>query len=274
MLRDIRYDFKRTFLGTFTLISDLMIILISVGVAYLVVARGVSQETALTLAQQSFSIFGAVSGDLIAVLAVLSSYFYFGKDKANDVLESVIALPVTRSRLIGTRYLANVSSMLLAFVIGTGFYELILYEQIGMVLAPQYLLFLIWVFLVEVASFTGLVYLASQFLRTQGGILGFAIALFMIFGIFWSVDIPLLILYFMNLTAGTNAYVQNQLILQAISPIGYSRIAAFLIAPSNGAGVVLNAAQFGITELSVGLVGLLWTIIPISLALYIGKRRD
>lgn len=273
-MRDILYDFKRTFTGKYTIVASLIIILVAVGVAFLATSSGIVPRPGRSLAQRSFTEFGSFSGALIPILASLSSYFYYGKDKANDVLESVITLPVTRARLIISRFVANVGSLLLAFAVGVLFYELILYELAGTYLSAYYVSYLVWVYLVEIAAFTGLVYLASQFLKSQGGILGLVVALSLVFGLFWENDIIVLILYAANIPIASTLYIQYRLILEAISPAGYSIFSVFLIVPTNSDGTLLNASQFGVTSFSVALLGLGWMLLPISLAVYIGRRRD
>lgn len=273
-MRDILFDFRRTFLGRYTMIAFLIIILVSVGTAYLVTLSGQSPRSNLGLLEVSFSEFGGVLGTVIPILATLSSYFYYGKDKANSVIESIVTLPVTRGRLIFSRYFANVSSMVLAFVIGLGIYQIILYEEMGVYLSLYHSLFLIWAILVEIAAFTGLVYLASQFLESQAGILGIALALILIFGLFWNGDITYLVLHFANISLYTNAYVQGKLIMEAVSPGGYAMFAVFLYAPSNGNGVALTASTFGVTQLTVYLLGLSWMLIPTVLAILVGRKRD
>lgn len=273
-MRDFVYDFRRTFFGRYTLIASIIVILVAMGTGYLVTESGLLPPTNLDLAQVSFKEFGTLSGTLLPILASLSSYFYYGKDKANDVLDSVITLPVTRGRLILSRFIANVSSLMLAFAIGVGIYELILYEVMGTYLSLYYVLYLIWVYLVEIAAYTGLVYLASQFLRTQVSILGFAVGLLLIFGIFWIGYIVHLTLYAFNIPTDSTAFVQDSLYFYAVSPGGYANFAIFLLIPANSAGTLLKASQFGVTSISVGLLGIGWLVLPILLAVYIGRRRD
>ncbi len=256
------------------MIAMLIIVLVAVGAAYLVTLNGVLPRTKLDLVQRSFSEYDSISGALIPILATFSSYFYFGKDKANNVLDSIIALPVTRGRLISSRYFANVSSMLVAFAIGAGVFELIIYEDLGQYLSLNYVLFLIWVYFVEISAFTGLVYLASQYIESQAGILGFAIGLFLIFGLFWNSDIANLVLHSANITIGSNAYIQDKLYFNIASPGGYAALSSFFLVPSNSTGEMLNAASFGITPIVEYLVGLLWLSVPILLAVIIGRSRD
>ncbi len=272
--KDIMYDFRRTFTGRYTIIAMLLIILVAAGAAYLVTLNGVLPRTNLDLVQRSFSEFDSISGVMIPILASFSSYFYFGKDKANNVLESIITLPVTRGRLISSRYLANVSSMLVAFAIGAGVFELILFEDLGQYLSLHYLLFLIWVYFVEISAFTGLVYLASQYIDSQAAILGFVIGLFLIFGVFWNSDITYLVLHSANISTGSNMYIQDRLYFNVASPGGYAPLSSFFLVPSNSTGETLNAASFGVTPFVVYLVGILWALVPILLGIAIGRKRD
>lgn len=229
----------------------------------------------LGLATSSFAIYGEIFGLFIPVLASLSAYFYFGKDKASGVLESVITRPVTKGRIIMSRYIANVGSMLVAFAVGAVIFELFLHRGTGSYLPVNYLALLIWTYLVEIAAFTGLIYLISQFLRSQGAILGVAIGIFMVFGFFWSTAIsPLLLLYVFHVQAGTNLYTHYSIILDAISPSGYTSLVTFLLASTNVFGITVNTTTFGVTKISVAIIGIVWVIIPILLGFVFGRKKD
>lgn len=237
-----------------------------------------SPNTAITTigaASLSFDIFAAIFGLFIPILASLSAYFYFGKDRASGVLESVITRPVTKGRIIMSRYTANVGSLVIAFAVGTGVFELFLHQGTGTYMTLPYAASLIWTYFVEIAAFTGIIYLVSQFLKSQGAILGIAIALFLIFGIMWSgVFEPLILKYLAHVISGTNAYQQDVIILNALNPAGYPSLMSSYIAQVNAFGTTFNPAQFGITRTSLAAIGLIWAIIPILVAFLVGRRRD
>lgn len=222
-----------------------------------------------------FNVFAALFGLIIPILASLSAYFYFGKDKASGVLESVITRPVTKGRIILSRYIANVGSMIVAFAIGTAVFNIFLYRATGSTLSLDYAGSLIWSYFVEIAAFTGIIFLVSQYVKSQGGILGIAIALFLIFGVMWSTVItPLLLTYVFHAISGTNTYQQLTIYFDVLNPAGYSSLMAFFISPISLTGASIDAAKFGVTRLSLTVVGLLWFLVPIILAFVIGRRRD
>lgn len=228
------------------------------------------------VASLAFTVFAALFGLFIPLLAGLSAYFYFGKDRASGVLESVITRPVTKGRIILSRYIANVGSMVIAFAIGTAVFDLFLYRATGANLSLEYAGSLIWTYFVEIAAFTGFTYLASQFLKSQGAILGVAVSLFLVFSIVWSFIIsPLLLTFVFHAVAGTNTYQQLTVYFDMINPAGYSSLMLFLISPvSSIGGGSIDAAKFGVTQISVAIIGLLWILVPIILAFVIGRKRD
>lgn len=227
------------------------------------------------VANFAFQLYAAIFGIFIPLLASLSAYFYFGKDRASGVLESVITRPVTKGRIILSRYIANVSSLTVAFAIGVAVFDLFLYRGIGSYLTTSYAGSLIWSYFVEIAAFTGLIYIASLYLRSQGAILGVAIGLFLVFALFWTGIIePLLMTYVFHVIAGTNAYQQLEVYFYAINPASYGSLMAFFISPTTLLGVPTDAAKFGVTQISVAAVGLIWFLIPIILAFTVGRRRD
>lgn len=231
-----------------------------------------SQESIASLV---FTVFAEFFGFLIPIIATLSAYYYFGKDKASGVLESVITRPVTKGRIILSRYLANVSSMIIAFAVGTAVFDIFLYHATGANLSLAYAGSLVWTYFVEITAFTGLIYLVSQYARSQGAILGAAIALFVVFGFLWAGIIsPLLLQYVFHAVSGTNYYSQLTVYLNAINPGGYSSLMVSFISPLSAFGSITNASQFGVNRISLSIVGLLWFVVPILLAFLIGRRRD
>lgn len=227
------------------------------------------------IAKLSFDIFAGVFGLLIPLFASLSAYFYFGKDRASGVLESVITRPVTKGRIIMSRYTANLGSLIIAFAVGTGLFEIFLKMGTGSYMTASYAGSLIWTYFVEIAAFTGIIYLVSQFLKSQGAILGVIIALFFVFAVLWSGLLePLILNHVFHVIAGTNIYEQYSIILSALNPAGYPSLVTSYIAQVNAFGTTFNPALFGITQASLAAIGLIWIIVPILIAFVIGRRRD
>lgn len=231
--------------------------------------------TTVGVASLSFEIFSALFGVFIPILASLSAYYYYGKDKTSGVLESVITRPVTKGRIILSRYIANVGSLILAFAIGTALFNIFLYQATGTALTAYYAGSLIWTYFVEITAYTGIIYFVSQFLKSQGAILGVAIGLFVVFGLLWTgLLAPLILTYVFHAVAGTNAYQQYTIYLDIFNPSGYSSLMSFLISPIGLVGGTIDAAKFGVTQLTVTITGVLWVVIPILVSYVIGRRRD
>lgn len=231
--------------------------------------------SSLGTATFAFQVYGAIFGLLIPLLSSLSAYFYFGKDKASGVLESVITRPVTKGRIILSRYVANVGSLVLAFAIGVAVFDLFLYRGLGANLTPYYAVSLIWSYFVEIAAFTGIIYIASQYMRSQGAILGTAIGIFLVFALFWSGVIePLLLIYGFHAVAGTNLYQQYEVYMDAINPASYGALTLLFITKHNTLGNTIDLAKFGVTQVSIAAIGLIWFIVPIAIAFITGRKRD
>lgn len=239
---------------------------------------GYAPQTILTsifLAQLSFSIYGLVFGFLIPFLAALSAYFYFGKDRANGVLESVITRPVTKGRLILSRYIANVGSLMIGLVIGAVIFEAFLSRATGSFLPLNYSLSLIWVYLVEIGAFTGIVYVLSQFLKSQGAILGIGLGLTVLFTFLWDgLVTPLLLTYVIHAVSGTSTYQYYTVILEAINPSSYSTLVVSYMGTLANLSNVLDVTKYGITEATLAMIGLLWLLVPIVVAFVSGRKRD
>ncbi len=269
------YDLKRSFTGKFTIFSILFIALISWAATYLFSANSVVVEstTGIGVANAAYTIYSSLVSELVTLLAVMSSYFYYGKDKANGVLESIICRPVTKGRLVLSRYLANVSSLIVAFVIGAGIFEYFLYRNAGVYLTTYYFAALIWMYLVEIAALTGVIYLATQFLRTQGAILGVALLVFFVFGLFWTDIVYVISLYALHFTSGSSAYNMTLIIMHAVSPAGYSSVIGYYLIPLS-LSHNFNPSQYGLTLTSVMSLGISWLIVPIALAFVLGRKKD
>lgn len=231
--------------------------------------------TTVGIAAISFEIFAAIFGIFIPLIAALSAYFYYGKDKVNGVLESVITRPVTKGRIILSRYTANVGSLVIGFAIGTAVFNIFLYQATGTALTTAYAGSLIWTYFVEIAAYAGIIYFVSQFLKSQGAILIVAVGLFLALGLLWTGLLqPLILTYGFHAIAGTNAYQQYTIYLDILNPSGYSSLMSFLISPVGIIGGTIDASKFGVTQMSVAIVGILWVVVPILVSYVIGRKRD
>src|SRR3989442_3760704 len=135
--------------------------------------------------------FPGVFGFFIPLMAIIGTYSSYGKDRLTGVLESVLARPVTKRGLAMSRFLSTVLSFTLASAAAVGVVDLLLNSIGGSFLDQSYVLSIIAGLVVEVAAFTGLIFLLSHLLRSTGALLGISIVLFVVLDFFWSLIILL-----------------------------------------------------------------------------------
>lgn len=240
-------------------------------------------STTATSSQVNSAFFGSemsLLGLFVPLMAAVSAYMTYGKDRTGQVLESVLVRPVSRRGLIATRYLANTSAVFIAAVISLAVSSLMFDHYLGKYLPLDTFLYGLWAVFIGIAGFIGLVYLASNFLKSQGALLGFAIALFFVFDLFWSFLplIPELISFeLLKLTSGTLPYAHFMVDMTYVTPTGFTTIANYLV--SGGTNLAYNVqgvtlAQQGVTPLALIITGLVWIAVPLAVAIYAYSRRD
>jgi len=135
--------------------------------------------------------FSTILGLAIPLMAIIGSYSSYGKDRLTGVLESVLARPVTRRGLAMSRFLSTIVAFTIASAAAVGVVDLLLNSIGGSFLDQSYVLSIIAGLVVEVAAFTGLIFLLSHLLRSTGALLGISIVLFVVLDFFWSLIILL-----------------------------------------------------------------------------------
>src|SRR5438105_12707094 len=128
----------------------------------------------------------------IPLMAIIGSYSSYGKDRLTGVLESVLARPVTRLGLATSRFLSSLIAFTIASAAAVGVVDLLLNSIGGSFLEQSYVLAIIAGLLVEVAAFTGLIFLLSHLLKSTGALLGISIVFFIVLDFFWGLIILLL----------------------------------------------------------------------------------
>ena len=214
---------------------------------------------------------------LIPILGIFSAYFYYGKDKASGVLESIITRPVTKGRIFASRFIGGAVSFLVALVVAEALSDIIIYKYTGSLLSSSYFFSILGGYLVEAIAFSGLIYLVSQFLKSQGGILGAGIGLFFVMVLFWS-DLMALVLFALHVDSAVKSGVVAALALDTISPGTFPSLVIDLrsgvYGSTLGIGQGYLASSVGITTVSVVLVGLAWLLIPALASFFLARSRD
>lgn len=238
-----------------------------------------------TVAQVNSQFFGTemtIVGFFIPLMASLSAYFTFGKDKTSGVLESTLSRPVTRRSLILSRYVANITAVFAAAIASFAVSSVTFsyYEGQGLPLGSTvYGLFGI---LVSICAFVGIVYFASGMLRTQGQVLSVAIGIFFIFDFFWTnIIAPVIPFIFitavLKTTSGSIAFLAGYITMFYFSPSGYMNIASYIVTgttPFYVSSGSITMSQLGISTTKFITGGILWIILPLILAVEAFNRKD
>jgi ABC-2 type transport system permease protein len=206
---------------------------------------------------------------LIPIMAIFSAYFYYSKDKTSGVLESIIARPITKGKLMISRFAGNSVSFLVGLLISFGLADIILKHYTGVYISSGTFATMLLGYLVEAVGFAGLIYLITQFEKTQGQILGTGIGLLFILGFMWT-TVSEAILFIFHITSTTH-FLKDLLVLDSISPSYFPDIIADY---HLGVYSSISASSAGINIYSVALIGLAWILIPSLLALYFARKRD
>ena len=214
---------------------------------------------------------------LIPILGIFSAYFYYGKDKASGVLESIITRPVTKGRIMVSRFTGGALSFLAAIFIALALTDLLVLKYTDTALSASSFASILLGYTVEAIGFAGIVYFVSQFVKSQGGILGIGIGLFFIMVIFWSILMDI-ILFEVHANLAVKAGVVETIILNSISPAYFPTLVLDYHTNSYGSilgvGSGILASSVGITLASVVIVGIIWVVVPPLASFFLARSRD
>ncbi len=231
-----------------------------------------NQVSPTSISNLFFAIVDSLFGFMIPILAIFSAYLYFSKDKTNGVMESILSRPVTRGRLIVSRFTANVIVSLVAVAAGILTLDILSARFTGSLMSAFVVENIIWMFFVVATGFIGIIYLLTQFFRSTGSILGISVSLYIVLSLLWTfLIVPLLLLLFAHGSTGTLLYDRDYLIINSLNPAGYPRLVG-LYAFGNSTGISLST--LGLTLPVLIGVGLAWIIIPFALAYLLARNRD
>ncbi|MCL4340984.1 MAG: ABC transporter permease [Candidatus Thermoplasmatota archaeon] len=215
---------------------------------------------------------------LIPILGIFSAYFYYGKDKASGVLESIITRPVTKGRVMVSRFTGGAMSFLAGLLIALALSDLIVLKYTGSALSNSSFFSILVGYTIEAVGFSGIIYLVSQFVRSQGGILGIGIGLFFVMSLFWN-DLMDVLLFETHVNLAVKSGLVVSIILDSISPSYYPTLIftyheGYLSSILGFVGQGVTAASLGITLASVTAVGIVWVVVPALASFFLARSRD
>ncbi len=220
-----------------------------------------------------FSASSGIMSEFVPLLAVFAGYFFFGKERVDGVIESVLVRPVTRGSVIISRYVASV--VLFAIASATGL--LIVYLFVGLYtgyyIPPVYLGYAFWGLLVMCGGFIGLIYLTSIFMKSVGAMLGLSIGIYIVMSFLWGL-ISLIIGMLLGRSLGSTGFIHIYITMLYLSPAGYLTLESMVATNSFIFGPVSSLSLLGLSEAAIIVGGILWLAVPFILATILFARRD
>lgn len=220
----------------------------------------------------------------IPIIALLSAYYLFGKDRIEGVLDSVLIRPLNRTSLVLIRYFSGTSAILGASLVSFSISSIVIYSSYGRLLPVNTDMTVIWTIVAETLSFSGIMFLLSTFIKSQGKLISALVGVFMITDLFWSfrpLFPPLIMALIPGIHAGSFAYSKLIILLYYLSPSGLSAISEGLnlgaytiqgVSVSTVQGI--TQASYGLTSFNMVLSGLIWILVPTILAVIKFKKWD
>ncbi len=217
----------------------------------------------------------------VPLMAMVTAYISFGREKASGVLDSVIARPVSRRSLIVSRYLANVSAVFTASVAAFAVSTLIYFDYLGTFIPSGAFLLGLWSMLAVTCSMVGLMYLVTNFIKSENAILGAGIAFFFVLDLLWTFQsfpvIPAIVTTFIIHPAFYSiANARTYILLDYISPTGMIPLTALHVVGNLGFVVDVRAYSqrsvwLTLADLFAG--GIAWIAVSFGLAVLFFTRR-
>src|SRR2546425_29362 len=218
------------------------------------------------------SFFSTILSFFMPLAAILGAYSSYGKDRLTGVLESILARPISRRGLAISRFLSTLTALAVAAIVSVGLVDLVLNEVVGSVLPQDYALAIISGLVVEIAAFTGLVFLLSHLFKSTGVLLGISIVLFVVLDFFWGLIIFLLTLL-LGGTSGSAVAVEATLVSYYANPAQFLQLINVYVFQTSS-GTALQSSNYGVTLPAIVLDGFLWAIVPFLAFMYLAVKRD
>jgi len=216
--------------------------------------------------------FSTILSFFMPLAAILGAYSSYGKDRLTGVLESVLARPISRRGLAISRFLSTLTALAVAAIASVGIVDLLLNQVLGSALPQDYALAIISGLVVEVAAFTGLIFLLSHLVKSTGVLLGISIVLFVVLDFFWGLIVFLLTLL-LGGTSGSAVAVEATLVSYYANPAQFLQLINVYVFQSSS-GFALQSSNYGVTLPAIILDGLLWAIVPFLAFMYLAVKRD
>jgi ABC-2 type transport system permease protein len=230
------------------------------------------QQAPINVSNAAAFFFSTILGFFIPLMTIIGSYSSYGKDRLTGVLESVLSRPITRRGLAMSRFLSTLAAFSIAIVASVGVVDLVLNSVAGSFLPQDYVLAIIAGLVVEVAAFTGLIFLLSHLVKSTGSLLGISIGLFVVLDFFWGLIIFLLTLL-LGGAQGSFVALQATYLSYYANPAQFLNLVNAYVFQTSVVAFV-SPSSYGVTLPAIVLDGVLWAVAPFIIFLYLAVKRD
>lgn len=217
----------------------------------------------------------------VPLLAMLSAFLVFGRDRVTGVLSTVVVRPISRRSVILSRYMASVGAVFVASLASLGLSSTLFHYLLGTYIPLSSILLSFWALAVMICGFSGLIFFASSIMNSIGKIIATVMLAFFFFDFFWTFyalpAIPIFVsTYLLNQNYGTLEYLRTQAILDYITPSGYINLITYL---QQHNVYTIGLASYPVSEIYltfplVVAAGLLWIFLPLLASLVSFSRKD
>ena len=221
-----------------------------------------------------------IMGLFVPLMALLSSYTTFGRDRVSGPLNYVVVRPISRKSIITSRFLANVLGVFTPAAASIGISSVVFDYFLGTYIPQSTILLSLWAIVVMAAGFSGLIYLGSVLFRSNGRLIGLLVGIFLTLDLFWSFpDFAILPSIAASLyQQGSLSYAMAFISSYYATPSGYANLVSMLASGSTSVGFFyignFKPSQVGVTTTLVVGLGLVWMLVPFVLALIKFSRYD
>lgn len=222
---------------------------------------------------------GGIFALAVPLIAVVGSYSMYGKDRASGVLESVLALPISRRGLSISRYLSSFIALAIALLTSVAFVDAITWHFTGSFVDSTLIVTSIGSFLADLAAFIGIMMILARIAKSSGLLLGLGVGVLMLFDFFWGLIVNFLATAG-GISYGSAVYLQVLVASQFLSPAQLEGLTIAYLTHSTSFGVLspanfpIEPSTYGITVPSLVVATALWVVIPLAIFLYLSVKRD
>jgi ABC-type transport system involved in multi-copper enzyme maturation permease subunit len=220
-------------------------------------------------------VFGVLS-QFIALMAILSSYYGYGRDRVKGYIDMVLARPVTRFGLALSRYFTIVLVLMTALILLILILDFSVYYAIEKFVDFELLSTYMIAFIVEFMAIIGITLVLSHIVKSTGGLIGIGIGLWAVLSLFWD-----LIVFLVSMSLGLKPlsldYYRVSTYLSFINPLRFHVLLDIYKRGFIGMGIEeisVNPASYGLTIFSLIITGILWVVVPLLLFVVLASKRD